>query len=402
MDKKIATLVSQRERDAVMAPIDAAMTLPAQAFASDAWLALEIERIFMRRWTAVLFESAVPGPGDVHPFILFGMPLVAIRGEDRTLRMFHNICPYDGCPVVRKKSSGLKHLEVFYHGWRYDLAGRLIAAPYWDGNPECGPEGLGGRDGDLVEIASEVRFGVLFIDLGGKAEPVDDWLKPWVDEVSTHFAIDNLVPARDASGAPMIEERTVAANWKTYQENASINLLHEAFTHAIYQKSPEVPRVEDDGAQAFELYMQDCFIAFSHSRSDTDETYDKIALPSAGHDPEKQPALGYFSTLYPNLNVPLLDAMIKINIAIPVSPGETRLMHLRFYRPEALEAENFLAEEDAVQKVFDIIHAEDQVAIEAVQQARASPVWRQHYYAPFWDALHHRFNQLVMADIETE
>ena len=57
-------------------------------------------------------------------------------------------------------------------------------------------------------------------------------------------------------------------------------------------------------------------------------------------------------------------------------------------------------EEGAVQKVFDIIHTEDRVAIEAVQKGRASPVWRQHFYAPFWDALHHRFNQLVMADME--
>ncbi len=38
--------------------------------------------------------------------------------------------------------------------------------------------------------------------------------------------------------------------------------------------------------------------------------------------------------------------------------------------------------------------------IEAVQSARRSPVWRQHYYAPFWDRLHHRFNQLVMEDME--
>ena len=75
-------------------------------------------------------------------------------------------------------------------------------------------------------------------------------------------------------------------------------------------------------------------------------------------------------------------------------------MHLRFYRPEAVTAPNFAEEEDAVQKVFDIIHEEDRLAIEAVQKGRASPVWRQHFYAPFWDTLHHRFNQLIMEDME--
>ncbi len=41
-----------------------------------------------------------------------------------------------------------------------------------------------------------------------------------------------------------------------------------------------------------------------------------------------------------------------------------------------------------------------QIAIEAVQKARTSPVCRQHFYAPRWDGLHHYFNQLVMADME--
>jgi hypothetical protein len=50
--------------------------------------------------------------------------------------------------------------------------------------------------------------------------------------------------------------------------------------------------------------------------------------------------------------------------------------------------------------MFDVVHREDQTAIEEVQRARRSPVWQQHYYAPFWDALHHRFNQLVMMDMD--
>ena len=36
---------------------------------------------------------------------------------------------------------------------------------------------------------------------------------------------------------------------------------------------------------------------------------------------------------------------------------------------------------------------------EAVQKARYSPACREHFYAPFWDQLHHRFNQLVAADL---
>lgn len=400
MDDRLAAVISPAERDAVMAPVERAMTLPAQAYGSEAWFELEIERVFSRTWTGVMFACELPDAGDMHPFDLLGMPLVAVRGDDGRLRVFHNIVPYDGCLAVRSGQSALHEIETFYHGLRFDLRGRLTAAPWWNTDPDCGPGGLDGRDGNLAEIRSEERLGVLFVNLDGTAEDIDARLRPWRDLVCGEYAVDRLVPARDASGKLLIECRSVASNWKTYQENASINLLHEAFTHELYRKSPEVPRVDPDGSPRFELAMEGALLAFSHSRRMSGRTYDPIRLPTAGHDTAVQPDRGFFTTLYPNLNIPLLDAFAKINIALPVAPGLTELRHLRFYSPEALADPAFQAEEAAVQALFDTIHHEDRMAIEAVQSARRSPVWRQHYYAPFWDRLHHRFNQLVMTDME--
>ena len=401
MDPELSNLISQAEYDSVMAPIESALTPPAQAYSSREWFDLEVERIFKKRWMAVMFDSEISDIGDAEPFDFLDMPFVAIRGDDGQVRVFHNICPYDGCLAVRKPSRKLKSIETYYHGWRYDLKGKLIEAPFWNGDPKCTVQDLPEIDGDLVEVRSEARIGVVFVNLSGSAEAIDDWLRPWADTVSRHFAIDKLLPARDKENKALIEERTVMSNWKTYQENASINILHEAFTHETYRKSPEVPRVDNEGTPMFEEYLNGCLVAFSHNREETDNTYDPIMLPSAGHDPSRQPEVGYFSTIYPNLNIPLLDSMIKINIVIPVSAGETRLMHLRFYRPEALASANFQEQEQAVQKVFHVFHMEDKVAIEAIQQARRSPVWQQHYYAPFWDSLHHYFNQLMMRDLET-
>jgi hypothetical protein len=64
--------------------------------------------------------------------------------------------------------------------------------------------------------------------------------------------------------------------------------------------------------------------------------------------------------------------------------------------------ENFQEEELAVKKVFHGFHIEDKLVIESVQQGRQSPVWRQHYYSPFWDSMHHYFNQLMMKDMATD
>ena len=251
-----------------------------------------------------------------------------------------------------------------------------------------------------MEIASAERLGVLFVNLDGTAADIATWLAPWRRLVQRDFAIDRLLPARDAAGRPLIERRRVAANWKTYQENASINLLHESFVHETYRRSPEVPRAAADGSPRFDLAMEGALLAFSHSRRHSGATYDPVHLPTAAHDPATPPQRGYFTTLYPNLNVPLFDTFAKVNIALPAGPGATELQHLRFYAPEALADAAFQEEERRVQETFDLFHHEDRMVIEAVQSARRSPIWRQHYYAPFWDALHHRFNRLVMADME--
>ena len=129
MDQRIAALISPTERDAVMAPIAQASTLPACAYEDDAWFELEVERIFSRHWVGVRFACELPDPGDAQPFDLFGMPLVALRGADGRLRVFHNIVPYDGCLAVLSAARGLTAIETYYHGLRFDLRGRLVAAP---------------------------------------------------------------------------------------------------------------------------------------------------------------------------------------------------------------------------------------------------------------------------------
>ena len=252
---------------------------------------------------------------------------------------------------------------------------------------------------DLVKVPSAERLGVMFVDLDGAAGSIDSWLAPLRALIGQDFAIDAVVAARDADGTALIEERTVRANWKTYQENASINVLHESFTHELYHKSPEVPRIAN-GKPKFTNHLDGSLVAFSYADEDTANTYERLPLPHAGLAPDRPPRRGYFATLYPNINVPTHSVFVKVNLCVPMAPAESRLHHLFFFRPEAVTRPDFNAIERHLRESFHQVYGEDKVAIEAVQKARASPVARQHFYAPLWDAQHHRFNQLVLDDLE--
>ena len=391
--------LTREELVSIRAPIERALTLPARAFTSPSFFDLEVERIFNRRWMALAFEGTLPEPGDMRPLELFGQPLALVRGDDGVLRAFHNVCPYDGCLAVRSEQRGAREIEVYYHGWRYDLRGRLLAAPYWDGTPAGDPACLRGRDADLVEIRSECRLGMLFVDLGGQAGKLDDHLAP-LYRLLDEYALDRAVPVEDDDVLARAG-RTVDANWKTYLENASINILHEGFTHEAYRGSPDVPRVRG-GEKTFFTVRDGPLLAFGFRMSDVPNTY---ALggdtPHLGHSPSTPPSKGYFVTLYPNIAMPIRVNMFRLGICLPESPGRSRILHCGNYHPDAAASVDFAVYHRGLAERYARVYDEDRIAIEAVQRARTSPVWRQHFYTPFWDELHYGLDNLVADDLSS-
>ena len=386
--------LTRQELESIRAPIEQALTLPARAFTSEAFFALERARVFERHWMAACFEATVPDPGDMRPLELLGQPLVLIRGDDGVLRAFHNVCPYDGCIAVRSEHRRAADIEVYYHGWRYDLRGRLTAAPFWDGTAQGGFEG---HDGDLVEIRSACRFGVLFIDLGGGAESLDAYLAP-LYRLLDEYDLDNTVQVEDDDSLAR-SGRTVDANWKTYLENAAINVLHESFTHEAYRRSPDVPRVRD-GEKTFFTVRDRNLLAFGFRMKDVASTYASgDDTPHLGRSRSTPPTKGFFVTLYPNLVLPIRVNMFRLGICLPEAPARTRIVQCSTFSAAAPGHADFAAYHRGLAERYQRVYDEDRVAIEAVQRARLSPVWQQHFYAPFWDDLHHGLNNLVADDL---
>ena len=391
--------LTRKELESIRAPIERALTLPARAFTSRAFFELEVERIFHRHWMALAFERTLPEPGDMRPIELFGRPIALVRGDDGTLRAFHNLCPYDGCLAVRDERRGAREIEIYYHGWRYDLRGRLLAAPYWDGAPAGEPARLGGRSADLVEIRSACRLGLLFVDLGGQAGELDDHLAPMY-RLLDEYDLDRAAPVEDDDVLARAG-RTVEANWKTYLENAAINILHEGFTHEAYRRSPDVPRVRD-GERTFFTVRDGPLLAFGFRMSDVPNTYASGGeTPHLGRSRSAPPGRGFFVTLYPNIAMPIRVNMFRLGVCLPEAPGRSRILQCGNFHPDAPASPDFPAYHRGLAERYEKVYDEDRIAIEAVQRARASPVWRQHFYAPFWDELHYGFDNLVADDVSS-
>src|SRR5262249_36441796 len=70
------------------------------------------------------------------------------RDEDGALRAFANVCRHRAAPLLTAAQGRATRLRCRYHGWTYDLAGRLRGVPEFEGvadfrREENGLAGLG-------------------------------------------------------------------------------------------------------------------------------------------------------------------------------------------------------------------------------------------------------------------
>jgi nitrite reductase/ring-hydroxylating ferredoxin subunit len=74
-------------------------------------------------------EDQLAEPGDYVAFDLLGEPLVAVRGDDRVLRVLSAVCRHRYMPLVERGCGRARALQCPYHRWSYALDGRLLGAP---------------------------------------------------------------------------------------------------------------------------------------------------------------------------------------------------------------------------------------------------------------------------------
>ena len=120
----------------------------------------ELERIFKSRPLAVGLASALPSPGDyVARDWIDGIPLLLVRGQDRQVRAFLNICSHRGMRVVEHGAGCRKRFSCPYHAWTYDDQGALTGGPQFDlGFGDLDKKTLG-----LTELPCRVVEGMVFV-----------------------------------------------------------------------------------------------------------------------------------------------------------------------------------------------------------------------------------------------
>jgi phenylpropionate dioxygenase-like ring-hydroxylating dioxygenase large terminal subunit len=105
----------------------------------------ELETIFRRYPIVVAFSAQLRKPGDFVATADPGQPILVTRGTDGKLRAFLNVCRHRSATVETRPCGSNKRAFVCpYHGWTYDLTGKLVGIPdgAWFGDLDRATHGL--------------------------------------------------------------------------------------------------------------------------------------------------------------------------------------------------------------------------------------------------------------------
>lgn len=198
-------------------PLNEASHVPGYFYTSEEIFALEKERIFLRDWLPVARVEELARPGDYMALRIVDEPLVVARDVDGSLHAFENRCAHRGVAVATDTGNAME-FTCPYHGWLYDLQGRLVGAPSMEQ-----AAGFDRRNCRLKPLGLGVWAGWIFITFNADPVPFADWIAPYDAELGF------LHQERCRLANKLTIE--VACNWKFPAENLMDN-YHSRVLHA--------------------------------------------------------------------------------------------------------------------------------------------------------------------------
>ena len=133
-----------------------------EAFWSQEQFDLERERLWPHVWLMVGRAEEIPGVGD---FLIKDIPsnsvsLVVVRGRDGKIRAFHNVCPHRGTQLCWGKHGSVAAFTCPYHGFTFNLEGRLTFVPDEANFYDLDKSQLG-----LTSVVTDTWEGFIFVHL---------------------------------------------------------------------------------------------------------------------------------------------------------------------------------------------------------------------------------------------
>jgi phenylpropionate dioxygenase-like ring-hydroxylating dioxygenase large terminal subunit len=328
-------------------------TLPSWIYNSEEFFALETAEIFMKEWHLVCHVNELPEKGSYATFQLLDERAFVIRGKDGVIRGFHNVCRHRAHQMVSGHSGTCVGAIVCpYHGWGYELNGRLkgVTAPHSFAEFDR-------LDFGLTPLDTEIFMGFVFLRFGGNGPSLAERYAPYAAEMKL-YRFEELVPV----GALTFSE--TGADWKNvwdnYLEGYHFNKGHPGLASLMSAQ------YDLDARPGLRVARLSHHLKQMDANSWSGRMYRRL-MERPLHLPEAMREAWTYIFLFPLLSFDIYPDVIGHFQVIPTAPGAALLRYQNYVVPEQVESRRGRATRWLNARINNQVQAEDDALVRSVQ-----------------------------------
>jgi len=351
------------------ASLEDAWTIPAPYYVDPRITELERRTVFSRTWQMAARADQLAEPGQFVTAELAGEPILLVRGEDRVLRGFFNVCRHHAAAVEPRPEGKTHLLRCPYHGWTYSLDGQLKGTPDFAGvcNFDRGSNGL-----KPISIGEWEKFVFVKLEPGGPSLP------EYLGDLVPQFAALGL----DRHHFVERREWTFECNWKVFVDNYLDGGYHVPHLHKALSSVLDYSQYTISNGERYCLQQS----PITHENAEGD-----VAAVRTGDK-----ALYYW--LYPNFMINWYEGVMDTNLVLPLSVGRSRVI-FDFYFTDVATPEA-IARNKASIDVGNRVQDEDLAICDSVQKGLSSRAYVAGRLSVRREGGEHLFHRMLAADLK--
>ena len=370
------------------APLAEASTIPAAWYTDEHVFRLEKQTVFGRSWQFAARVDQLREPGDFVTTDIAGEPVVIVRGSDKQLRGFFNVCRHHAAAVMTEVAGRANQMRCPYHGWTYSLEGQLKGTP--DFSSVCN---FDREQNGLVPIEIAIWEQWVFVRLDGEQSSslnrgtgVPPVIHPQDARAKlTDFLGANLISqikVLNLANLHWVERRsyTLNCNWKVFVDNYLDGGYHVPHLHKGLDSVLDYSHYTIENGERFCLQSSPMV-----SRAEDDQ----VSAVRTG-----KRALYYW--LYPNFMINCYEGVMDTNLVRPLAVDRTEVVFDFYFADVSASARE---RNRASVDVGERIQQEDLDICESVQRGLQSRAYSAGRLSVRREAGEHLFHRLLHADL---
>ena len=387
----IYNIINKEKLDIVSKPIKDAHGLPNECYTSKEYTLIERKKLFEDKWMVIGVASSLPNVGDAKPVDILGMPILLVRGKDKKIRVFHNVCSHRGLKLVTKSGNIKNVIRCPYHSWSYNFDGELVATPHIGGMNIHQTKDFERSKSNLKEIRSYIWLDLIMININNNEMSFEEYIKPLSDRWEKFWPIKDreLINHSNDFGYFKLNAN---CNWKFAIENycesyhlpwvhPGLNSYSKIEDHYHIQGLPN--RFAGQGTVVYNPRFEG-----------------KEKFPCFPNWPKNKENIAEYVALFPNVMLGIHKDHYYAYWLEPIN-HEFTLEHMELYYvgEEAANSKKFESLRKQNHKQWEDIQKEDVDIIQGMQIGRNSPSYNGGNFSPVMDNPTHHFHKWVAQNL---